>query len=51
MTPPAFAVVGAMSVRVHAVAFLHATCGVCLPEPESPRPADMRLADEPLYTE
>jgi Xaa-Pro aminopeptidase len=31
--------VGARSARVHAVAFLHAFCGVCLPVSESPRPA------------
>jgi hypothetical protein len=36
--------VGARSARVHAVAFLHAICGVCLPVPGSPRPA----APQPL---
>ena len=45
-----FAVGGAIAARVHAVAFLHAICGVCLPESESPRPAVVRLIPQPLYT-
>jgi hypothetical protein len=46
---PAVAVAGAMCTRVHAEAFLHAICGVCLPGAESPRPAALRPAAGHFY--